>query len=186
MKRIIFILCLVYILSGCSMQNTSLDRAMRARQELNNGVGCEFEAVVTADYGDSVYTFTLQCTADSEGNIEFSVIDPASISGISGQIANDKGSIVFDDKILAFSMMADGYITPVSAPWLFLKTFRGGYIHGCSSEESLTRLILHDTYREEPLQVDIWMDETAIPVRADFLWKDRRILAMDVKNFRYL
>lgn len=168
------------------MQNTSLDRAMRARQELNNGVGCEFEAVVTADYGDSVYTFTLQCTADSEGNIEFSVIDPASISGISGQIANDKGSIVFDDKILAFSMLADGYITPVSAPWLFLKTFRGGYIHGCSSEESLTRLILHDTYKEEPLQVDIWMDETAIPVRADFLWKNRRILAMDVKNFRYL
>ena len=174
MKRILCVFCLVCILSGCASHNTSVDHAMCVRQELNNSNGCMFDAVVTADYGDSVYTFTLQCMADSEGNVEFSVIDPVSISGVSGQIANDKGSIVFDDKVLAFSMLADGYITPVSAPWLFLKALRGGYIHGCSNEEGLTRVILHDTYREEPLQVDIWIDETTVPIRADFLWKDSR------------
>ena len=186
MKWLVIFLCVACFLSGCAFRNNDIDRVVGIRQELNNANGCVFDAVITADYGDCVYTFTLQCTADADGNIDFTVIDPVSISGVSGQIANDKGAVVFDDNVLAFSMLADGYITPVSTPWLFLKAFRGGYIHGCADDEGMIKLILQDTYREEHLQVDVWLDETMTPVRADFLWKDRRILAMEVKNFQYL
>lgn len=186
MKRCLFVLLLLLILSGCNGKDQQIDRVMEFRQRLNSGSGCAFDAYITADYGDKLYTFTLQCQTDGLGNLDFSVLDPQSIAGITGTVSAQKGALTFDNQVLAFSLLADGQMTPVSAPWLLIKTLRGGYIRGCGQEDTLMRAVIDDTYEEETMQLDIWFDENDHPVYADFLWQGRRIIAMEVKNFQHL
>jgi hypothetical protein len=50
-------------------------------------------------------------------------------------------------------------------------------------EEDLLRLTIDDSYEEDALKVDIWLDETDTPVRAEILYDGRRILTLIIKNF---
>ena len=163
-----------------------MDQVMLFRQALNDGASCQFEGYITADYGDRLYTFTLDCQVDALGNVTFSVRSPQSICGITGKIGEEKGILTFDEQVLAFPLLADGYISPVSGPWLMVRALKAGYIRGCSQEEQKIRVTIDDSYEEDTIQVDVWLDEQNCPMQADFLWKGRRIITMEVKNFRYL
>ena len=186
MKRWLAIIMLSFFLSGCSGENAILEQVIACRQKLSGGNGCCFEGYITADYGDRLYSFVLSCQTDSSGAVAFSVIDPESISGISGVMDEEKGALTFDEHVLAFSMLADGYISPVSAPWLMIRSLRSGYIRGCGMEEDYIRVVIDDTYEGEPIQLDVWLDESQHPTQVDYLWHGRRIISMQVKNFQYL
>ena len=163
-----------------------MEQVVGCRKKLNSGMAYSFDGYITADYGDKLYSFTLSCQVDSSGRIAFSVISPESIRGITGAIDEEKGALTFDDHILAFSLLADGYLSPVSAPWFMIRSLKAGYIRGCGMEEDYVRVVIDDTYEGEPIQLDIWLDDSLTPVQVDYLWQGRRILTMQVKNFQYL
>ena len=185
MKKIAVCMIFCLLLCGCSGQQT-INQAVDFRNRLTDSAGCKFICTITADYVEKLYSFTMDCGFDSAGNMTFSVIQPDSISGITGEIDQAGGKLTFDEQALAFELMADGYISPVSAPWLFIKTLRGGYIQSCSQEEDGFRITFNDTYSEEALQVDVWMNNESMPVFCEILWKGRRILSLEVSNFSYL
>ena len=66
-----------------------------------------FDASVTADYGDSLYTFSMHCQTDTQGQVRFTVTQPETISGITGTIDGTGGKLRFDDQILTFPLMAE-------------------------------------------------------------------------------
>ena len=88
-----------------------MEQAIALRERMLQSQGCSFSAAVTADYGEKVYQFRTDCSADREGNLVFSVIEPDSISGISGRITQKSGQLTFDDVVLAFELLADGEIS---------------------------------------------------------------------------
>lgn len=185
MKRIcILLLCLV-LLTGCSREQDGMDRAMALRSRLL-GSGASFDTVITADYGDRTYTFSMACVTDSQGKLEFTVKEPELISGITGSFSADGGKLTFGDQALAFSLLADGQVSPVSGPWILMRTLRSGYLTSCGWEEGRLRLAIDDSYAEDALHLDIWLDETDCPVRGEILWKGRRILSVAVENFQFL
>lgn len=150
-------------------------------------LACEavtFDAAITADYGDSLSSFRLACRGDNDGNLTFEVKEPESISGITGSFTGEKGMLTFDDAALEFPLLADGQVTPVSAPWIFLKTLMGGYLTACSSEGDVTRLTIHDSYEEDALQLEIWLSGEDAPIQGEILYEDRRILTMEIENFQ--
>jgi hypothetical protein len=51
-------------------------------------------------------------------------------------------------------------------------------------EDDLLRLTIDDSYREDALTVDIWLDAQDTPVRAEILYDGRRILTLTIKNFQ--
>ena len=181
-KTAAILITLVLLLSGCSNARNHIDRAMELRALLLGG-GCSFTAEVTADYGDKIHNFTLECTADADGNLAFTVKEPESICGITGAIRADGGYLTFDDAALQFDLMADGQVTPVSAPWILLKTLRGGYLTAAGEDEGLLRVTIDDSYESDALQLDVWLDGDNIPVRADILYDGYRILSLNVSNF---
>lgn len=185
MKRLLAVLLIAVVLSGCG-SNSNLDRAMALRQRLLDSSGCSFDTVITADYGQTVYTFEMHCQADSTGNLSFTVTSPETISGITGTVSEDGGNLTFDDQVLAFEMLADGQITPVSAPWLLLRSLRGGYLKYCSTEEDRMRITIDDSYADDALQLDIWVDGSDVPQEAEILWQGRRIVTLTVNNFLYV
>lgn len=160
---------------------------MEFRASLLSGMGCSFQAVITADYQEELYSFTLDCHSDEKGSLHFTVVEPESISGISGLISGEGGKLTFDnDEALAFEMLADGQVTPVTAPWLLVKTLRSGYVTSCGMDGDLMRVSIDDSFQDEALHLDFWFTDENIPKHAEILWADRRILSLEVTKFEIL
>ena len=182
----IWLLGLMVLITGCSQENRELASAMKFRQELLSAQGCSFQADVTADYGDGQLGFSMDCRGDSSGNLDFEITAPASIAGIKGSISDQGGSISFDDQALYFPLLTDDQLTPASFPWIFLKTLRSGCITSVCREEALLHVTVDDSYEEDALTLDIWLQEEKIPVRGDILYDGKRILTIAVENFTFL
>ena len=182
MKRMIWLVFAVVLLCGCSAGNGQLDRAMALRAELIAKSVC-FDAQITADYGDKSYTFGMHCSCDTQGNLKFEVTEPDTSAGITGEVSAKGGKLTFDDTALAFELMADGQISPVSAPWVLMKTLRGGYLTSCTQEGDSLRVAIDDSYEEDALHLDIWLDGQDLPKIAEIYWQGRRLLTVSVSNF---
>lgn len=170
------------MLTGCAQHDALLDRAMTLRaQMIANAVS--FDAEITADYGDVTYTFSMNCQVDTTGSMTFTVAEPDTLAGITGTISAAGGKLTFDDTALAFEMMADGQLTPVIGPWVLIKTLRSGYLTSCGMDADSLRLAIDDSYEEDALHLDIWLDGEDKPKNADIYWEGRRLLSVTVSNF---
>lgn len=185
MKRICILLCVLLLLTGCSEKDRDMDRAINLRSKILSH-GISFDAQITADYGDKTYSFTMNCQVDNQGNLTFKVVEPELISGITGTVSATGGKLKFDDVSLAFDLMADGQFSPVSGPWLLIKTLRSGYLTSCNQEGEMFRLSIDDSYKEDALHLDVWLDGQDLPVRGEIMWQGRRLLTIAVKNFTFM
>ena len=183
MKRLTGILLCVILLAGCTNDN-GLDRAMDARSKIQSEA-CRFRVTVSADYGEMIHTFVMECESDDRGNVAFLVTAPDTISGITGNLTGESGFLTFDNELLAFELLADGQISPVSAPWVLMHTLRGGYLRSVAETETGSRLTIDDSYAENAMQVDVWLEE-GIPTGAEILWQGRRILTLRIENFEFV
>ena len=186
MKKWLSLLLIAALFSGCSADHGELERVMTLRAKLLGTSECTYDAVVTADYGDEIHTFRMECTASGNGDVAFTVTEPESIAGITGTLTGSGGKLTFDEQALAFDMLADGQLSPISAPWVFLKTLRGGYVTSCGAEGDGIRVSIDDSYEEDALHVDIWLDALDTPTRGEIIYDDRRILTINIENFRIL
>ncbi len=183
--KVAAIMCVLCLLCGCANSGESVNKALAMRSKLSNSAGCSFHTVVNADYGDKLYKFSMDCKTDQEGNLIFCVTEPETIAGITGKISSSGGAITFDDKVLAFQTIADGQITPVTAPWLLIKTLAGGYINGCTTGDDGYQISIDDSYEEDALRLNIWI-QGDVPVSAEIFWQGRRFLTLSVEDFAFL
>lgn len=182
MKKVLPLILTVLLLTGCSGTPKEMDRALALRTRLLQASSCTFDAEVTADYGDKLYTFSMNCTADPNGDLSFRVTAPESISRIAGQITRQGGALTFDKTALHFDLLADDQLSPVSAPWVLMKSLRGGYMTSAGMEDGLLRLSVNDSYEDDALNLDVWLDSGDIPQRADICYDGKRILSMKMEN----
>ena len=47
-------------------------------------------------------------------------------------------------------------------------------------------MTINDSYEEDALTLDIWLDSQNNPVRAEILYDGRRILTLNIQNFQIL
>lgn len=184
MKWLLPMLTCCVLLCGCSGGNRDLERGMQLRDLLLEAEQCQFHGNITADYGNQIYTFGMTCETDREGDMRFCVTAPEAIAGIAGVITQTSGMLTFDDSALQFSLLADGQLSPVAAPWIFMKTLRSGYLTSVCTEGELLRLTLNDSYEDGAVMADIWVDADLHPVHGDFLYEGKRILSLDVEDFQ--
>ena len=183
-KLAVLLLCL--LLCGCGSRTDSLDVGIELRRRLVNGAGCSMDVTVTADYGDQTYTIAMGCEFDAHGNLSFAVQQPQTIAGISGNITDAGGNLTFDNIALAFPLLADGQLSPVSAPWILMKTLRGGYITSAGEVEGGILLILDDSYADDAMTVHVQLGADGMPSFGEIYYKGRRILTVEVKKCRIL
>jgi len=158
---------------------------MKLRQKVTQS-GYSFDAEVTADYGDSQHRFSLNCQADENGNISFSVLEPESIAGIAGTVSHAGGRLTFDGKAVAFQLLAEGQLSPVCGPWIMVKALRGGYMSSCCEEDDLFHLSIDDSYEAQSMGVEVWFDEDGCIAYAEIYWQGRMLLSLKIENFIYV
>lgn len=183
MKRLA-LLAAVVMLCGCSLGSGQMGEALAVRSRLLSASGCSFRCHLTADYTDTVEQFTLDCQTLTNGTLEFTVVEPESISGITGAVDSDEGALTFDGEVLAFPLMADERLSPISAPWILMNTLKNGYITACVQENELLHLSISDSYADDALELEVWVDGENCPVSAEISWQGRRVVSMTVENFR--
>lgn len=187
MKRIfaLFLSLVCIVLCACSDAGDALARPMALRAKLLQST-CHFTAEITADYGDEMYTFSMDCTADAAGDHIFTVLAPEAIEGITGSITGEGGSLTFDGVALGFSLLADGQVTPVSAPWLLIKSLRAGFLRSAGEDGDGLRVSVNDSYADDALTLDVWLDGENLPIGAVIYYGGRSILSLRVKDFTLL
>ena len=185
MKRLITVLILFFLLPGCK-KNEGTEPALALRKEMQNAKGCSFTALITADYGDATYTFNVDCISENFSNLKFSVTEPETIQGITGCIDETGSNLIFDDQVLAFPLVADDQLSPISAPWLLIRTLYSGYISAGGRDGQYYKVQMDDSYKEDPLRLDLWLNSSNKPTHCDFLWNNRRILTVDIINFHFV
>lgn len=185
MKRVLPIL-LVLFLAGCAGSNPQMERALKLRQKLETGDGCRFCCCVTADYGDQLVDFSMECAVGGDGTVFFTVTDPETISGITGSISETGGKLTFDETVLAFETLTEAQLSPIAAPWLLIRTLRSGYLTACGEENGRLRLTVHDSYREKSAVLEIWLNEQDLPARGEVFWEEKRILTVTVDQFAFV
>lgn len=184
MKRMISLLLLGVMLGGCS-EDKAMEEALGVRSRMISS-GCSFRCEITADYIDYVEEFTLECTAGVDGTVEFTVVEPEAISGIRGTVDGTEGTLDYEDMILGFPLMADERLSPVASPWLLVNTLRSGYITACVREEESLHLTIDDTYADDALTLEIYLDEAGLVTGCEIGWRGRRAVSMEVEDFDYL
>lgn len=182
MKRLLGAMLIILFLTGCAGKS-EMERGMTVRNRLLEGEGCQFNATVTADYGDELYEFSMSCKTDQAGTLTFTVIAPDSLVGITGFVDSTGGKLTFDDQALAFPALAEGLLTPVSAPWVFVTALRGGYLKACDDSKDGLHMIVNDSYAQDAIQIDIFTDSQLNPIRAEILWKGMRIVTLRIEGY---
>ena len=177
---------IAFILTGCGSAEDPSDEALELRRSIMEAETCSFQTLIYADYEDELYSFQMDCASDSTGTIRFTVTEPVTIAGITGELSGDGGALTFDDRILAFPMLTQLQLTPVSGPWIFLNTLRSGYITGCGREEDDLVIYIDDSFEEEPLHMQLYVNKDLIPYCAEIFWKERRILTLEIQNFKIM
>lgn len=181
MKRM-FCLALAFFLTGCAPGSEEMEEALALRSAILGANSVRFSAEITADYIDHAEQFTLECATDSAGALSFRVEEPEEIQDITGTVTGEQGTLTFDDTILAFPLMADDNLSPVSGPWVMMKALRSGYIQSCAKDGKMLHITASDSYSGDALTVEIWVEENQV-VSAEIAWQGRRQMTLRIEDF---
>ncbi len=173
------------MIAGCSSKKDGQNDMLKLR-EVISGKEYAFLAIIHADFGDNTYDFKLDCQFDTAGSMTFSIVSPDTISGITGKIHSSGGELTFDDKAVAFHLLADGNISPVCAPWLAMRGVRSGFISSWGSEQDGKVFTIDDTFEDLNVSFRVLVARDLQIKSVEIYWEDRCILSIAVENFRYL
>ena len=180
MKRILP-LFLVFLL-GCSGPDPAMETALDLRSRCLASPAIRFRAEIRADYITGFEEFTLDCETSPDGAVFFRVAHPEEIADICGTVRQDEGTVEFDGAVLAYPLMAQGRLSPLSGPWVVMKAIRSGCIIAAGQEGELTRITIDDSYADNALTVDVWLEEGQV-IQAEVAWEGLRCLVMTFDDF---
>lgn len=144
--------------------------------------GCSFEAEITADFEDYVYSFTLSCEEDSDGSMQMRILAPDTLAGITAQIEGERAKLVFGDTEAAFGTLSGLGISPMAAPAYLAQAWRSGYMQFSGTEDGALHVTYLCGYGEDEIRVDTWFSDGA-PVRADLSCDGHTTVQIDVTDF---
>ena len=112
------------LLSACSAKRPA-QPPLTFRTALLQSGGCSFTAAITADYGESAASFTLDCVFSPETGASVTVTEPESIAGIQAQVKDTAASVSYDGMQLGLGSLANGNLAPLAAPYVLGSAGRG-------------------------------------------------------------
>lgn len=178
---LMILLCLLTACGG--KENDALQAPMEFRASLIEAGGCTFCAEITADYGDSVSTFSVSCRCLTDGTAHVELTDPASVAGIEAELSDCGDTLVFGETAVAFDALANGILAPVSVPSVLTAVWTSAYIRASGDESECMRTTYEYGYDEELLIADCWFNEKMIPIHAEFCYNNKMILKMEITDF---
>lgn len=130
------VLMMTLLLSACGgAGGTSKpqEQALIIRGEYLESAGCTAKLDVTADYGQRVYTYTVDVSVAGEETV-LTVAAPQELAGITARVTGSGSSLEYDGAILETGPLDDEGLTPLSAVPTLLESARSGFIDSCTTQ----------------------------------------------------
>ena len=184
MRRLTLLLLCLSLLTACKGEESALSQANVFRGQLLSQGGCSFTARIQADYEQEIHDFTLACHGSAQGDMTLEVLAPESISGITATVGSGSGKLSYEGLSLGFPLMAQGQISPVSAPAEVLSCWLEAFILSAGDQGGFYRASYEKKLCNNALLVDTYF-ENGIPISADLWYNSTKILHMDILEFSY-
>lgn len=179
------LLLLLSLLTGCVGRNRELQETMEFRTRLQEAGGCSFHATVQAQYESYADAFTLQCSyAAAADTLDFTVLAPTPIAGISGQVAGDRQTVTFTDTALALELLADQQVAPVALPQILAQSWAVSYIEAAGTDRTYTTAVFQNGYEDDTLKVETWFLD-GVPVYADVWYQGKCQAGVEITAFAF-
>lgn len=182
-KCVPFLMLFLMFFTGCGKGKDPMQQALDFRTGLMGAEKCSFTAKIRADYGEKLYDFTLEAVCGQE-ETRLTVREPEEIAGISAVVTGDGAKLEFDGVELDFGKLANGYVSPLSVPWLLAQCWKGEYISMAGSDGELYRVTYLRGYEDAELTVDTWFTADGLPIHGEVLYDDVRCITVEIEDFQ--
>ena len=164
LKLAVPMLCLL-LLCACGAGNTSAQTPIAFRTSLNDSGECSFRAAVTADYGEYIREFLLDCQTGPD-SATLTVMEPEVAMGITAEVSGEDASVSYDGTVLAVEDFSSRRISPMAAPYILSEAWRGGYISATGRDGEYETVEYLLGYGLEELTITTYFSG-GIPVQAE-------------------
>ena len=178
----VLMMCLCLLLGGCGGRSQGVSPAIAVRASLVQAGGCSFRAELTADYGDYVVPFALDCETEVNGPTHFTVAAPETLAGITAAVDETGGTVTYDGLMMDFGLLANGRLAPAAGPAVVAYCWSSAYLAAGGEEDGRFRATYEKDYEEKMLKVDTWF-ENGIPIYAEVCYNGQRILNLTISEF---
>ncbi len=177
--------CLVLPLSSCGKSEESeVQKALDFRTALLAAPSCAYTAQVTADFGDRVFEFGLDCTYDSQENdAALTVTGPELIAGIAAEVDGERAQVSFEETSLELGTMAGGHVAPLQLPQLLGNAWAYGYVESQARAGDGWLITYRTGYGTEELLVCTRFDEALSPRQAEVYYDGTCVLTAEIDSF---
>ena len=133
----VLMMCLCLLLGGCGGRSQGVSPAIAFRASLVQAGGCSFRAELTADYGDYVVPFALDCETEVNGPTHFTVAAPETLAGITAAVDETGGTVTYDGLMMDFGLLANGRLAPAAGPAVVAYCWSSAYLAAGGEAEKL-------------------------------------------------
>ena len=174
-KRLVSVLMIpLLLLIGCGMRKERPeDVFVSFREELTAARSVSADIQLTADYGGTVSTYSMEIVSDAEGTT-VTITEPELIAGITATVRDDGTDISYDGAMLGVGPVDPEGTTPVSALPTILRAMREGYSELYWNDGSFAAARF---YAGEKSSCTVWLDEeTRTPVAAEIACDGKTVI----------
>lgn len=176
---------LALLLTACDpAQEAAVQEALTFRTDLLASEACTYTAEVTADFGERLYAFTLDCTYHPADNgAELTVRAPEAIAGIAASVDGETATVRFEDVALELGGLAGGRVAPLQLPQLLGDAWAYGYVESQAAEGDGWLVTYRTGYEQEELLVFTRLDAGLTPVQAEIYADGVCVLTAELSDF---
>lgn len=175
---------LCFLLAGCAGEERSLSPAIQFRKELVQAGGCSFSADITADFGDTVQMFSMDCITDETDALHLTVQEPKTLAGITATVSEYGGKLTYDGMAMDFGLLANGNVIPAAAPAIVTACWTGEYISFAGDDGDYYRATYEKNFDDKKLIVETWY-EKGVPICAEICYNNERVIKITIRDFSF-
>lgn len=163
--------------------------ALTIRTAYVSANGCTGRMEITADYGQRVYTYTVDVTVDGENTV-LVVAAPEEVAGVTARLQGTDSWLEYDGAVLETGPLSPDGLSPLGAVPALLERARSGFMDSCTMEQLGERESLRVLCRDpsmgqgEGTQTVLWFDpDSAALLRGEILVEGRRVILCECMEF---
>lgn len=190
-SNVICVLMMTFLLSACGGVggNGPQEQALELRAAYLAADGCTAKLDVTADYGQRVYTYTVDVRVTG-GESVLTVTAPEELAGITARLTDGESQLEYDGAVLETGPLSKDGLTPLSAVPTLLYSARSGFIDNCTQERlgerDTLRILCRDPERPagQGLETTLWFDTASRAlVRGEIALDGYRVILCEFEKF---
>ena len=176
--------------SGGTGENEAETMALDVRAKYIEMTSCSAHLDLTADYGERVYQYGVDCAWAKTGETVLTITAPESVAGVTARIAAGETALEYDGVRVETGALDDAGLSPIDAVPALLTYAREGFLAECVLEDWDGTQRLHVTCRDpenDPgtgREAQLWFDPaTCALVRGEISDEGTTVIQCELSAF---